>query len=74
MPAITLVIAQAHLDAWLAADIATAGGQSYKIGERALTRADAAEIRENIVFWQGQADALAAGTTSIRGRLITPIT
>jgi len=44
--------AQTHLDAWLAADTATAGGKSYTIGNRALTRADAEEISRQITYWR----------------------
>lgn len=59
MTAITATQAQAHLDAWLAADEKVASGQAYTIGNRALTRADAAEIRENITFWDRKVERLA---------------
>jgi hypothetical protein len=67
---LTLTDAQAHLDAWLAADLAVSKGQSYSIGSRALTRANAAEIRTNIDYWQAKVDALTAGGrgTGIRVR------
>lgn len=74
MPAISLATAEAQLTAWLAASTAVAGGQAYKIGERSLTRADAGEILKMIEFWSSKVEALEAGTTSIRARLITPIT
>lgn len=48
------VTAQAHLDDWLAADRAVAGGQSYTIGSRSLTRANAEEIRQQIQYWTQQ--------------------
>ena len=48
--------AQAHLDQWLAADLAVAGGQSYTIGNRSLTRADADTIRTQIQFYTGLRD------------------
>ena len=48
---LTLETAQAHLDAWLAADLAVAEGQSYNIGDRSLTRADSAEISNKINYW-----------------------
>ncbi|WP_425373071.1 DUF6148 family protein [Fusobacterium animalis] len=32
---------QAHLDAWLEADLAVSKGQSYTIGKRVLTRVNA---------------------------------
>ena len=74
MAAISLAVAEAQLTAWLAASTAVAGGQSYKIGERSLTRADASEILKMIEFWSSKVEALTAGTSSIRARLITPIT
>jgi hypothetical protein len=53
---IPLATAQAQLTAWLAASIAVASNQAYEIQSgdsmRRLTRADAAEIRSQIVFWQ----------------------
>lgn len=56
MAGITPEVAQARLEAWLAADAAVAGGQEYEIdtgnGRRRLRRADAAVIRENIAYWQ----------------------
>ena len=62
MPGITLEQAQAQLDAWLAASLAVAGGQSYTIGNRTLARADAAECREMVQHWQGQVKQLTPGT------------
>lgn len=53
MAGITEAQAQAHLDAWMAADLAVAQGQSYSIGSRTLTRADAAKIQEKIAYWNG---------------------
>lgn len=53
---ISLATAQSQLTAWLAASAAAAGNQSYEIDtggtRRKLTRADAAEIRQQIIFWQ----------------------
>lgn len=54
MPGVTLTQAQAHLDAWLQADLAVAGGQSYSINGRSLTRADAKEIKANIEYWESR--------------------
>lgn len=56
---ITLDQAQAQLDAWLAASLKVAQSQEYRIGDRALTRADAGEIREQVRFWQAQVDRLS---------------
>ena len=52
--------AQAHLDEWLAADLAVASGQSYTIGNRSLTRADAETIRTQIQFYTGLRDIARA--------------
>ncbi len=46
--------ARTHLDAWLAADLAVAGGQSYTIGGRSLTRANSEEIRQQVQYWRQQ--------------------
>jgi len=62
MAGITLLQAQAQLDAWLAASAAVAQSQSYEIdsgnGRRKLQRADAMEIRQQIAFWQTKVQAL----------------
>lgn len=71
MAGITLTQAQAQLTAWLAADTAVAQGQSYAIGTRTLTRAQAGEIRKNIEFWDRQVKRLTRGG-GIRVRGITP--
>ena len=52
--------AQTHLDAWLAADLAVATGQSYSIQGRSLARADAAHIKSQITYWQNVVDSLTA--------------
>ena len=52
--------AQEHLDAWLAADLATSKGQSYSIGNRSLSRVDTTEIRNNITYWQRVVSSLTA--------------
>lgn len=70
MAGITLAQAQAQLDVWLAADTVVATGQSYTIGERSLTRANAREIRENIDFWDGKVQKLSRGGIIMKG--ITP--
>lgn len=70
----TATIAQTHLDAWLAADLAVAKGKSYSIQGRSLTRVDAMEIRGQIAYWQGIVDALnaeAAGNKSPGIRIAT---
>lgn len=67
MAAITLAQAQTQLSAWLAADAALAGGaQSYTIGTRTFTRANALEIRNNVIHWQQQVNALNRGGMRVR--------
>lgn len=44
-----------RLELWLKAEAAVATGQSYQIGGRSLTRANLAEIREQIKFWEARA-------------------
>ena len=51
---ITKEIAEQNLAQWINASIATASGQSYKIGSRQIERAHAAEIRNMIDYWQKQ--------------------
>jgi len=80
MAGITLAQAQAQLDAWLACSLAVAARQSYQIGDRIFTAANAAWIDKMILFWQGQVTALTAAAATggvagaIRVRAITPIT
>lgn len=59
MAGITLAQAQAQLDAWLAASLATATGQAYEIAGRRLTRANAAEITANINTWNARVVTLS---------------
>ena len=63
---ITLAEAKLALANWMMADAQIAGGaQSYTVktslGERMVTRANAATIRENIEFWDGKVRELAHG-------------
>lgn len=50
---VTLTVIQQHLSAWLAASLAIAESQSYSINGRTLTRANAAEVQNQINYWQG---------------------
>lgn len=68
MAGITLVQAQAHLDAWMAADLAVATGQAYTIGTRQLTRANSAEIQLNIDNWSRKVQQLTRGNGGMRVR------
>lgn len=66
MAGITPAQAQAQLTLWIAADAAVATGQSYSIGGRSLSRADAAEIRKNITYWQNLVQSLEKGGMTVR--------
>ena len=58
---ITLEMAQSNLNSLLDADKKVSQGQSYKVGTRELTRANAKEIRENIKYWLGWVNRLTKG-------------
>ena len=47
-------IARHHLNAWLEAELELTTHQSYKIGSRSLTKANLAEIRKQIEYWNDQ--------------------
>jgi hypothetical protein len=66
--ALTRAQCQSQLDAWLAASLACAQNQSYEIGTRKLTRADAAEIQSMIKYWQTE---LIKAETGRRGSMRT---
>lgn len=72
MAAISLVQAQAQLDAWLEASLAVALSQEYEIetgnGRRRLKRADTAEIQKMIGFWTAQVEALTTAGAGGRRR------
>jgi ABC-type transport system involved in cytochrome bd biosynthesis fused ATPase/permease subunit len=55
--ALTLEQAQTALDAWIAADLAVAKGQSYSMNGRSLTLANTREIREQIQYWERRVQA-----------------
>ena len=63
---ITLAIAVARLEQYLAAEAKVLGSQSYEMGDRKLTRADLKEIREGLVYWQGHVDRLNPNPPSAR--------
>ena len=46
---------------WLAAMQAVAGGQSYEIGNRKLTRVDAADIEKMFDKYDAEVDRINAG-------------
>jgi len=66
MAGITLEQAEAKLAVWMAADEAVANGQSYSIGGRSLSRANAGEITDKIKFWNNQVKSLTRGGISIK--------
>lgn len=57
MAGVSLLQAQTQLDAWIAASIAVAAGQSFSMGERSLTLVNAKEIREQIDYWDAKVNA-----------------
>lgn len=74
MAAITLVEAQAQLAAWLAASRAVAAAQSYEIeaangSRRKLSRADAAEIREQVAYWSRKVSELTPASAGGKRRI-----
>ncbi|MCM3632944.1 DUF6148 family protein [Paenibacillus camelliae] len=71
-PRYTKEVAQKHLDAWLAAELALSTGQAYTIGRRSLTRANIKEVMQQIRYWQQQVD-LASGKGRSRTRRIVPL-
>jgi len=59
MAAITLEIAQEHLNMWLEAELEIATSQSYRIGTRSLTRADLNAVRKQVLFWENMVNQLS---------------
>lgn len=67
MAGITLAQAEAQLTLWIAASTSVASNQSYSIAGRSLSRVDAAEIREQINYWDGWVRKLTQSASG-RGR------
>jgi len=61
MAGITLAQAQDKLDGWMAAEDAVMTGQEYAIGSKRLTRADLAQIRSSISYWEAKVISLTQG-------------
>ena len=59
---LTLQQAQTALDAWIAADLAVAKGQSYSMNGRSLTLANTREIREQIQYWERRVAGFQSGS------------
>jgi hypothetical protein len=67
MAGITLAQASAQLTVWLAASTAVASGQSYTMGDRSLTLANAVEIRKMVDYWEGKVQTLSRSGFAIKG-------
>ena len=75
MAGITLAQAEAQLALWLAADAAVASGQSYAMGEKSLTLANAGEIRKNIDYWASWVNSLSqTGASTRTGPVVKGVT
>lgn len=57
-----------RLEIWLEAEAAIASGQSYMIDNRRLERANLAQVREQIKFWQNELTKAEAATSGRRRR------
>jgi hypothetical protein len=66
---VTLTHAKAALDAWLAADLAVAKGQSYSMNGRSLTLANSREIREQIQYWERRVATLESANQNQQAAL-----
>jgi hypothetical protein len=69
---VTLARAQQQLEAWLDADLAVSKRQSYSIGGRSLTAADAGEITAKIEYWTNQVNRLQSSAGRGRTRYVEP--
>lgn len=69
--AISLAVAQEHLDTWLDAELKIADGQAVSAFGRGLTRADLGTVREQIKYWSQMVDkaTCAAGGTGVARRI-----
>ena len=56
---ITLQTAKQALNAWIAADLSVAKGQSYSMNGRSITLANIREVREQIHYWERRIAALS---------------
>lgn len=73
MAGITLAQAQTQLSLWIAADAAVASGQSFALGDKSLTLANAGEIRKNIDYWDSKVNSLSNSRTGPVVRGATPV-
>jgi len=73
MAGITLAQAEEKLTAYLdAEEKLLAGGQSYTIAGRTLTRADLVEVRKGVTYWNDQVKLLSQASEGRRVRGVTP--
>lgn len=73
--AFTVQEVRERLKMWLDAEAAIASGQSYSIDNRRIERANLAQVREQIKFWQKElvkAEAIANGRGKRRVTRIVP--
>lgn len=69
MAGITLETAKAQLELWTEASSALAKSQSYTIGSRSLTRANASEVLKMINYWSQKVSELECSAKG--GRRVT---
>lgn len=73
MAAVTLEIAQQHYNAWLAADMALTTGKEYKLANGInLTREDAGQVRQQLIFWEKRVNRLSTDRTLRMFQRVTP--
>lgn len=70
MAGITLTQAETQLAAYVAAETKVLQGQAYEISGRRLTRANLAEIRDGMDYWDRKVKELT-GSSCGRGRART---
>lgn len=70
MAGITLTQAETQLAAYVAAETKVLQGQAYEISGRRLTRANLAEIRDGMDYWDRKVKELT-GSSGGRGRAAT---
>lgn len=58
--ALDITTAQAHLDAWIAADLAVSQGRVITIEGESITRESAHRVREQIDFWESKVAQIKA--------------
>ena len=72
MAGITLAIAQARLDEYLAAESAALSNKSYTLNGRSFTRQDLKEIRDGVDIWNSRVQRLSRGATGVSLRVGVP--